>query len=76
MKMGKIEAPDTHFLSGAEGWMELGDFKSALAELGYTVMEEKSLISVTPGLLDHTGQVISDETFRGEWTLVFFGFTF
>ena len=33
MKMGKIEAPDSHFLSCAEGWMELGDFKSALAEL-------------------------------------------
>jgi len=33
MKMGKMDAPDTHFLSGAEGWMELGDCKSALAEL-------------------------------------------
>ena len=33
MKMGKLEAPDTHYLSGAEGWMELGDLSSALAEL-------------------------------------------
>ena len=33
MKMGKLEAPDTHFLSFAEGWMELGDCQSALDEL-------------------------------------------
>jgi tetratricopeptide (TPR) repeat protein len=33
MKMGQLEPPDTHFLSGAEGWMELGDYDSALAEL-------------------------------------------
>ena len=33
MKMGKLEVPDTHYLSGAEGWMELGDLPSALAEL-------------------------------------------
>ncbi|HBU58288.1 MAG TPA: hypothetical protein DEB48_00425 [Verrucomicrobiales bacterium] len=33
MKMGKLDAPDTHYVSGAEGWLELGDFESALAEL-------------------------------------------
>ena len=33
MKMGKLEAPDTHFLSFAEGWMELEDCQSALDEL-------------------------------------------
>ena len=33
MKMGKLDAPDTHYVSGAEGWLELGDFQSALAEL-------------------------------------------
>ena len=35
MKMGKMDAPDTHYLSGAEGWMELGDLQLALAELEF-----------------------------------------
>lgn len=28
-----LDAPDTHFLDGAEGWLELGDPQEALAEL-------------------------------------------
>ena len=28
-----LEPPDTHFLSAAEGWMDLGDCREALAEL-------------------------------------------
>ncbi len=32
-KHGKIEPPDSHYLSAAEGWFGLGDSRSALDEL-------------------------------------------
>lgn len=42
-----------------------------------TAMESaRDLISGEFALIDHTGAAVTDETYRGKWLVVFFGYTF
>ncbi len=40
--MSRLEPPDTHFLSAAEGWLMLGDFQSAGQELDHVSPAQQS----------------------------------
>ena len=46
LKTRVLEPPNTHYLSAAEGWMDLGDFNEALAELGHISVEYQSHFEV------------------------------
>lgn len=50
--------------------------KSALSALGYTVLQEKVPLSDLPDLRDPDGNRINVDAFKGQWSLIFFGFTF
>lgn len=44
--MAKLQPPDTHHLSAAEGWLELGNYREALAELERIAPVEQDRLEV------------------------------
>ncbi len=44
--MPKLQPPDTHHLSAAEGWLELGNFKEAVSELNLVSTAEQGRVEV------------------------------
>ncbi len=44
--MPKLQPPDTHHLSAAEGWLELGNFHEALSELNLVSKAEQGRVDV------------------------------
>ena len=44
--MSKLQPPDTHHLSAAEGWLELGNDREALSELNLISPGEQGRLEV------------------------------
>jgi len=44
--MPKLQPPDTHHLSAAEGWLELGNFHEALSELNLVSKAEQGRVDL------------------------------
>ena len=44
--MSKLQPPDTHHLSAAEGWLELGNHHEALSELNLVSLAEQGRVEV------------------------------
>lgn len=44
--MPNLQPPDTHHWSAAEGWLELGNYREALAELDLITLAEQSRLEV------------------------------